>query len=122
MRRAYDPCYAVYYWAEIILVTRIGSATMNADAHPQPTHVLPGVILERALDLESGRCGIERSFKGRAHRVADRLEYHSTMAGHDVRQKRVMPSDDRIHGCAVLIPAPSTALDVGEQECDRATR
>ena len=84
--------------------------------------LVPGVRVQRALRRETCRDGIRRNRKRAQCTVASGLDEIAAVRLDRVAQDRIVLRERLLHGCVLRLPQPRAALDVGEQERDRAGR
>jgi hypothetical protein len=82
----------------------------------------PGVCQQGALRGEARRDRIRRDRKRRMCTVAGGLDKITTVRLDGVAQDRIVARECPLHRRVLRFPQPSAALDVGEQERDRAGR
>jgi hypothetical protein len=88
--------------------------------HQQRPDRAPVLRLQRLLTCQRSGYGIRRGGKCRAERIADRLEDMPAMRRDYILQNLIMSTKRDAHRRWLLFPTPSRALNIGEQEGDRA--
>src|SRR5690349_13229807 len=96
---------------------------MQRHAHPQRVQRRgPGGCLQGALGGEGGGHGLVRQQEGGGEAVATALKDDPLLGAQRGAQQGVVLRQGLLHGGGVVLPAARAALDVGEQEGDRAGR
>ena len=101
---------------------KAGSPVWMPDANPELVAVRPFVGGERALDLGGRRDGVVRRGERDEERVALRVDLEAAMPVDRVPQEVAVRREQAGVDVAETPEQPGRALDVGEQEGDRAGR
>jgi hypothetical protein len=106
--------------AEVVAVTQLHRARVQRHAHAELGGLGPWLAMERPLGLERGCDGVGRGRERGAEGVAAGLEDVAAMILDAMAQQRIVARQRRAHRCRMRLPQARAALDVREQQCDRA--
>lgn len=98
----------------------VGRARMQGHADPDRARLAPQLGSERALRGERGRHTLRCGVEGGAERVPDNLEDVAAGQLDRLVEQPVMADQGALHRLGMLLPEPRAALDVREEEGDRA--
>ena len=119
MRCRHQPRGAVQRGAIVIAVALFSRTAVQG--HPRlDGHLAPGVCRQRALRGKTRRERVGRDRKRRMRTIAGRLDEITIVRLDGFAQDRIVMRECLLHRRVLRLPQPRAALDVGEQECDRA--
>jgi hypothetical protein len=106
------------------VVPGAGNGLADVDGHPDldRPEVAPRLGGDEALALSRCRDGSGDGRKGALDRVADRLEEDAALGLDGASEQPEVALDRGVHPRGVALPALGRALDIGEEEGDRAAR
>ena len=120
--RGHESCCPVQAGAEVVTVTDLGLARVQAHAHSQRPGRRPCFGTERALRFDCcgdrGRRGTER----RMAAVSRRLDHRTALRRDRVSEDLVVARQRALHRLRVVFPESRRSLQVREQERDRPRR
>jgi hypothetical protein len=132
MGDGHDPRRAIQRRAEIIAFAQFRHAGVQAHSHAQRDRRL-GIGRRRLRARDAGLRRLQGALRreARGERVRRRFEdgekavprgLHDATGGilNRTTQQRVVPRECDLHRVRILIPQRGAALDVGEEECERA--
>ena len=111
-----DACAEVDVETDKALVPQLGRARVQSHPHPN------GPAVERGLALGCRRDRLGRAREGVEERAALGVDLDAAVAGEGVPQYPPVLGKRLRVAVAELVQQPRRALDVGEEERDRATR
>ncbi len=98
----------------------VGRFRVQGHAHPDRARRAPRLGSKRPLRGERGGHALRRGVEGGAERVPDNLEHVAAGQLNRLLEQSVMADEGVIHRLGMLLPEPRAALDVREEEGDRA--
>jgi len=116
----HEPRRAIDSRPEVIAVMLERFAGMHGHANAQAPDRGKISLLERVLGVDRGGYAVGNPRECHAEGVAHRLEHEAVMLLHRGPHERVVPLDGIIHGSMMRFPTLGAALNVCEQESDRA--
>ena len=112
---AHDACAAVDRRAEIVVVTVLDQADMQAAAHLQQHAFGGGRIGEGPQQRQRGVERVHRLLEGGEHAVAEHLHDDAAMGSDRGARQCVMARQRARHHLRLLFPETGTAFDIGEK-------
>src|SRR5580692_750453 len=120
MGHGLEPCCPVDHGTEVVVVTLLARAGVQAHPHPDRPVGRPCLGAERVLGGEHGLQRLLRCGEGGAERVADGLEHVAAGLVDGRAEQLVVPAQRLGHLLRLGLPEPGGPLDVGEQQRDRS--